>query len=194
LLSDYLLVGLGNPGKEYETTRHNFGFLAATHYAKSCGIKFVRSAKYQGLIGSGVIDGMKTYILLPLTYMNVSGVAVRAVVKDKEISLSNTLVLCDDFNLAFGDIRIRLKGSAGGHNGLASIIKELQSDDIPRLRLGIGAPRDKSETTDFVLSEFKGHEKKKLDEIVSRAVDCSKVFFKSGIKEAMDRFNKRGVI
>ncbi|MCX5681821.1 MAG: aminoacyl-tRNA hydrolase [Candidatus Omnitrophica bacterium] len=145
MLSDYLLVGLGNPDKEYETTRHNFGFLVAAYFAKCCGIKFIQSAKYRSLIGTGVVDGAKIHVVLPLTYMNVSGSAVKAVVKDKEIALSNVLVVCDDLNLEFGDIRIRSKGSAGGHNGLASIIKELQSEEFSRLRLGIGSPNNKGE-------------------------------------------------
>lgn len=188
-MNDHLLVGLGNPGKEYEATRHNFGFLAAMHFAQRCGIKLVKSAKYRGLVGSGSVGDHKVYVLLPMTFMNNSGLAVKAFVKDKNIDLGNILVLCDDLNLAFGDIRIRSQGSAGGHNGLTSVISELHSNEIPRLRLGIGAPSDKGETVDFVLSGFKGHERKKLEGIVSRAADCSEIFFTSGISKAMDRFN-----
>lgn len=189
MLNDYLLVGLGNPGKEYEATRHNFGFLAAMHFAQRCGIKLVKSVKYRAFIGSGSVGDHKVYVLLPTTFMNNSGLAVKAFIKDKNIDLGNILVLCDDFNLAFGDIRIRPQGSAGGHNGLTSVIKELHSSAVPRLRLGIGSVSDKGETVDFVLSGFKGHERKKLDEIVSRAADCSEVFFTLGINKAMDRFN-----
>lgn len=191
MASDYLLVGLGNPGKEYALTRHNFGFLAVSHFADHCQIEFIKSAKYHGMIGSTTVEGKKIYLLLPLTYMNVSGVAVKAMANDKHIVLANILVVCDDFNLNFGDLRIRPKGSAGGHNGLTSIIDALGSSDVPRLRLGIGAPREKSQITNFVLSEFKVSEKKRLQEIVSEAADCCHVFLRSGINQAMMRFNKR---
>lgn len=190
-MSDYLLVGLGNPGKEYETTRHNFGFLAATHFAQRHGIKLVRSAKYRSLIGDGVVEGLRVYVLLPMTFMNLSGTAVRDFLKYKEIVLSSTLVLCDDFHLAFGDIRIRPKGSAGGHNGLSSVIKECHSDEIPRLRLGVGAPQDKDKVVDYVLSPFKGSEKKQIEDVAARAADCCEIFFTSGINKAMDGFNKK---
>lgn len=189
LVSDYLLVGLGNPGKEYEATRHNFGFLVATHFAKRFDIDLVRSAKYRGIIGSGLVGEVRVHILMPLTYMNLSGSAVKAFVKDKNILVNNLLVLCDDFHLDFGDLRIRPEGSAGGHNGLASVISELHSDHVPRLRLGIGAPSDPGEITDFVLSRFKSQEKKQLVEIIDRASDCCEVFLTSGMNKARDLFN-----
>jgi PTH1 family peptidyl-tRNA hydrolase len=190
-LSDYLLVGLGNPGKEYVATRHNFGFLAASYFAQLCQVEFVKSVKYRSLIGSGTVDGKKIHIVLPLTYMNASGAAVKAVVSDKGIDLDNALIVCDDFHLPFGDIRIRPKGSDGGHNGLASILETLQTQDVPRLRLGIGAPGKNSTVTDFVLSGFKAYEKKQLDEIIARAADCCRSFFTLGINATTVCFNKR---
>jgi PTH1 family peptidyl-tRNA hydrolase len=190
-VSDYLLVGLGNPGKEYISTRHNFGFLVVSHFADLYQIKFVKSVKYHGMIGAGSVEGKKVHLLLPLTYMNVSGLAVNAFAKDKEICPENILVVCDDLNLDFGELRIRPKGSAGGHNGLSSVLAHLNSHEIPRLRLGIGAPKDKDKTKDFVLSVFKVSEKKRLQEIVSEAVDCCHLFLMSGISQAMTRFNKR---
>lgn len=191
MVNDYLLIGLGNPGKEYALTRHNFGFLVVSHFADLYQFEFVKSAKYHGMIGSGTVEGKKVYLLLPLTYMNVSGVAVKAIVKDKDIPLSHVLVVCDDFHLSFGEIRIRPQGSSGGHNGLASVIEHLGSNDIARLRLGIGAPREKDGTVDFVLSGFKAGEKKKLQTIIGESVDCCHVFLKEGISQAMTRFNKR---
>ena len=172
-------------------TRHNFGFLAVSHFADLYQIEFVKSAKYHGLVGSGTVEGKKVYLLLPLTYMNVSGVAVCAMVKDKGIPLANVLVLCDDFHLDFGEIRIRPQGSSGGHNGLTSVFEHLGSKEIARLRLGIGAPQEKSQVTDFVLSGFKAGERKRLPEVVAEAADCCHVFLKEGISQAMTRFNKR---
>jgi PTH1 family peptidyl-tRNA hydrolase len=191
LVNDYLLVGLGNPGKEYATTRHNLGFLAVSHFAGLYQIEFVKSAKYHGMIGSGMVEGKKVFLLLPLTFMNVSGVAVSAMVKDKDIPLVNVLVLCDDFHLDFGEIRIRPQGSSGGHNGLTSVMEHLGSKEIARLRLGIGAPREKGETVDFVLSGFKAGEKKRLQGMITEAATCCQVFLKEGVSQAMTRFNKR---
>ncbi|MFA6378716.1 MAG: aminoacyl-tRNA hydrolase [Candidatus Omnitrophota bacterium] len=191
MVNDYLLVGLGNPGKEYAATRHNFGFLVVSHFADLYQIKFVKSAKYHGMIGCGTIEGKRVHLLLPLTYMNASGVAVKAFVQAQEIALGHVLVLCDDFHLDFGEIRIRPQGSSGGHNGLTSVVQEIGSEDVARLRLGIGAPREKSQTIDFVLSDFRINEKKRLQEIISEATDCCNVFLMSGISQAMTRFNKR---
>lgn len=185
------MVGLGNPGKEYTWTRHNFGFLAVSHFAHCHQAEFIKSAKHHGLIACLTAQGRKTHLLLPTTYMNVSGVAVKAIVEDKKIDLSNVLVVCDDLNLDFGELRIRPKGSAGGHNGLVSIIDALQSNEFARLRLGIGTPKTKNQTTDFVLSEFKINEKKRVQDIIGEATDCCNVFLESGIGQAMMRFNKR---
>ncbi len=190
-MRDYLLVGLGNPGKEYTWTRHNAGFLIARHFADLFHMDFVRSSKYHGLVAQGVVDGKKVHLLLPMTYMNASGVAVKAFVAEKRIAHENMLIVCDDFQLAFGELRFRAKGSAGGHNGLASVIDQLKTSEIPRLRLGIGSPKSKDQITDFVLSEFKASEKKHLTEIIDRAASGCRSFLVSGISHTMAEFNKK---
>lgn len=191
MLRDHLIVGLGNPGKEYATTRHNAGFLVAQRIADLFHMEFIRSGKYHGLLAQGMIEEEKVYLLLPTTYMNVSGVAVKAFVAEKKIALENVLVICDDFQLPFGELRFRPKGSAGGHNGLASVIEQLQTQDVPRLRLGIGSPKSKDQVTDFVLSEFKTSEKKQLVEIIDRAASGCRSFLVSGISHTMAEFNKK---
>ncbi|MDD3374573.1 MAG: aminoacyl-tRNA hydrolase [Candidatus Omnitrophica bacterium] len=187
----YLIIGLGNPGKEYQFTRHNFGFLVVSELAEKYKIKFIRSSKYQGFLGHGNIEGKDVFLLLPQTYMNCSGVSVRKVVEDKEIAQQNLLVAYDDFHIDFGSLRIRNKGSAGGHNGLQSIIDKLMTQEFSRLRLGVGSPNGKKSATDFVLSDFSAREKKQLDEQIQKAVSCFLVFLKEGISQAMAIFNKR---
>ncbi|HOD11823.1 MAG TPA: aminoacyl-tRNA hydrolase [Candidatus Omnitrophota bacterium] len=191
MLRDYLLVGLGNPGKEYTWTRHNAGFLIARHFADLFHMDFVRSSKYHGLLAQGVVDEKKVYLLLPTTYMNVSGVAVKAFVTEKKIAHENILIVCDDFQLAFGELRFRAKGSAGGHNGLSSVVEQLGTSEISRLRLGIGSPKSKDQVTDFVLSEFKASEKKQLIKIIDRAANGCRSFLVSGISHTMAEFNKK---
>lgn len=190
-MDDYLVVGLGNPGKEYTWTRHNVGFLIAQRFADLFHMEFVRSSKYHGLLAHGVVDGKKVHLLLPTTYMNVSGVAVKAFVAEKKVLSENVLIVCDDFQLTFGELRFRSKGSAGGHNGLASVLESLETQDIPRLRLGIGSPKTKDQITDFVLSEFKASEKKQLADIMDRAADGCRSFLTSGISHTMAEFNKK---
>ncbi len=187
----YLIVGLGNPGTEYGWTRHNFGFLVVSKLAEQNNIKFVRSSKYQGFIGRGTIGGKDVSLLLPQTYMNCSGVSVRKIIGDKKFVLLKVLIVCDDFHVDFGSLRIRKKGSAGGHNGLVSIIDQLGTQDFARLRVGIGTPKGKKQTTDFVLSNFSARERKQLELYIQNAVDCCSAFLAAGINQAMATFNKR---
>jgi len=191
LAEKYLIVGLGNPGKEYQLTRHNFGFLVVSKLAEEHSIKLIRSAKYQGFLGHGKIADKDVFLLLPQTYMNCSGVSIRSVLKDKEIAHLNILVVYDDFHIDFGSMRIRKHGSAGGHNGLISIIEKLMTQEFARLRLGIGSSKNKKTTTDFVLSKFSTYEQKQLNEHIQKAVDCCVVFLEKGIDQAMAIFNKR---
>ena len=187
----YLIVGLGNPGKEYQCTRHNFGFLVVSKLAEQYKIKFVRSSKYQGFLGHGNIENEDVFLLLPQTYMNCSGVSVRSIVSDKKIAHQDILVVYDDFHIDFGSLRIRNKGSAGGHNGLISVIEKLMTQEFSRLRLGVGTSKGKKSATDFVLSNFSERERKQLDKQIQEAVDCCAVFLKEGISQAMAIFNKR---
>ena len=186
-----LIVGLGNPGKQYEWTRHNVGFLVVQHFAQKQLWKFSSDSRIKGLIAEGDIDENKVYLLLPQTYVNQSGVAVRPAVSEKNISPENILVVNDDFSLDFGQVRLRSKGSDGGHNGLVSIIEHLKTNQFARLRLGIGELIDKKQAVDFVLGEFTKKEKKELDILIELATECCLCWVKEGVVKAMDQFNKR---
>lgn len=186
-----LIVGLGNPGREYEWTRHNLGFLVLTYLAKEYHFKFSKSPTIQGMIADGQIHSHEVMLLMPLTYVNHSGVAVQQASEQKEISLKNILVVCDDFNVGFGQMRLRSQGSDGGHNGLASIIEQLKTKNFARLRLGIGPPARKEEAVDFVLGEFNQKEKEALGRFTQKAADCCEVWLTEGMVKAMSQFNKR---
>lgn len=190
-LSSRLIVGLGNPGRDYEYTRHNFGFLAVTQLAKESGLKFSKSTALKSFVAEGVIEGCKTHLLLPQTYMNNSGVAVKEAVRRKNTGIENILVVCDDLNLDFGQLRLRPNGSDGGNNGLTSVIACLASQEFARLRLGIGRPQTKEETVDFVLSPFNKEEKKELPGLLEEAVRCCILWLSEGTAKAMNQFNKR---
>ena len=186
-----LVVGLGNPDKKYRFTRHNWGFLVVEELAAMHGVKFRQDASVNGLTAKFEEDADTCYLLLPLTYMNLSGHSVIAFVKKRNIALSNILVVCDDLDLPFGQIRLRAKGSAGGHNGLKSIIASLATIEFARLRGGIGRPQERKETVGFVLDQFNGQEKKGLEDQLKTAVGCCQVWIKQGVNEAMSQFNKR---
>lgn len=186
-----LIVGLGNPGREYEWTRHNCGFLVLIHLAKEHRLKFSKSPTIQGLVAEGQIHNHDVMLLMPLTYMNHSGAALRHAIEQKGISSEDILVVCDDFHVDFGHLRLRPQGSDGGHNGLASIIEELMTKNFVRLRLGIGAPARKEEAVDFVLGEFNQKEKEALQEFVQQAAQCCIVWLSEGTAKAMEQFNKR---
>jgi peptidyl-tRNA hydrolase, PTH1 family len=182
----YLITGLGNPGTKYSNTRHNIGFMIIDALAKRHRFVFRRETKYDESVGS--IAGQKVVVIKPQTFMNLSGQAfVRALFKYK-ISLESSLTICDDINLPFGTIRIRSCGSHGGQNGLRSIIEQLNSQEFPRMRIGIGD--DFNNAADYVLSKFKSEEKKVLPEIIECAVDAIDHFVSNGIELTMSRFNK----
>ena len=186
-----LIVGLGNPGKDYEYTRHNFGFLVVARLAEQYKLKVSSSSLCKGLTAGGMIQDKTCCLLFPLTYMNNSGIAVRDVVAKKEISLSNILVVVDDFSLDFGQLRLRPSGSDGGHNGLDSVIAQLNSKDFSRLRLGIGPVPNKKDAVDFVLQEFTSAEKKKLDDFIQEAVDCCVAWITGNSDQVMSQFNRK---
>ncbi len=186
--SPYVICGLGNPGKEYLFTRHNLGFLVLDSLAKDFNEKFENYQFYESAIIS--FENKKVYLLKPLTYMNYSGVGVKEFLKNIFYDLNKFLCVLDDINLPFGKIRIREKGSDGGHRGLASIIYYLETNEFPRLRIGIGKPIGMT-ATDYVLSEFNNEEKEKLPEIIEIAKKAIIVFIREGIKSAMNKFNKK---
>jgi len=187
----FLIVGLGNPGKEYALTRHNVGFLVAQRLAEKHGWKLSSDPHVNGLVAQGPLEGRKVVILLPLTFMNNSGVAVSAAVRRQEVLVENIFVVVDDFTLDLGDLRVRRQGSDGGHNGLKSLIAHLGTKDFARLRIGVGPQPDQDEAIDFVLGEFKLQEKKQLPDIISRGCMCCEVWLSEGINKAMSQFNKR---
>ena len=186
-----LIVGLGNPGKEYTYTRHNLGFFVLRHIAEQEDLTFKEKLGNDGLIAYQEINGKETILLLPLTYVNNSGIAVKKALAEYKIELSNLLVVCDDVSLDFGQLRLRPDGGDGGHNGLTSIIGNLKSKSFARLRLGVGTSAKKEDMVNFVLGEFSKEEKKELQDFVGKAADCCLVWLKEGIRAAMNQFNRR---
>ena len=165
-----LVVGLGNPGKKYDFTRHNLGFLVVESLARRYRLKFKAVSKIQGLLAEGTIEDFTVHLLLPQTFVNHSGIAVKATLSSQNLGLRQLLVVVDDTNLDFKVLRFRPDGSDGGHNGLKSIIEHLQTKEFARLRLGVGKPSHES-LTEFVLGVFKAQEKKELPEFVEQATD-----------------------
>ena len=186
-----LIVGLGNPGKDYSFTRHNLGFLVVEALAERYKLKILPSSLCKGLAAEGMIEGKECSLLFPLTFMNNSGIAVKDVVQKEEIPLNNILVVVDDFSLDFGQLRLRANGSDGGHNGLSSIIQHLNSGDFARLRLGVGPVPNKKEAVDFVLREFNPTERKKLDDFITEAVDCCVAWLTGNSGQVMSQFNRK---
>ena len=160
-----LIVGLGNPGKEYEKTRHNTGFMILDQFAKDMGMKF--STKMNGMYAKGKIDGESFILLKPLSYMNLSGIVVKQYVDYYKVKPSDILVIHDDLDLELGKVRIRSKGSSGGHNGIKNIIVHLNSEEFKRIRVGIGKDENIS-TIDYVLGKFNDEALKVLEENYDR--------------------------
>ena len=185
----WLIVGLGNPGKEYERTRHNTGFRAIDILAGKLGCK-IDKAKFQGLYGQAAYSGAKLFLLKPQTYMNLSGRSVVQLSAYYGIPPQRIIVLFDDISLAPGRLRIRGDGSAGGHNGIKSIIAELGSQDFPRVKIGVGAkPNPEFDLADWVLSSFSAKEEKDLTFALENAADAALVIVEKGVSEAANKFN-----
>ena len=185
----WLIVGLGNPGREYEKTRHNCGFRAIDLLGEKLNIKIDR-LKFQGLYGQGSYNGQKVYLLKPQTYMNLSGRSVLALSAYFNIPPQQIIVLFDDISLPPGRLRIRPDGSAGGHNGIKSLIAELGSQDFPRVKIGVGAkPHPDFDLADWVLSAFTAQEEKALQPALERAADAALAIIDHGVPEAANRFN-----
>jgi len=189
-----LIVGIGNPGKEYVFTRHNLGFLVLERLAERLKAKFQLSSLTKGFTAKAKHNGAHVELLMPTTFVNNSGVAVRQYLKKNDLPPENILVVTDELNIAFPQIRIKAKGSDGGHNGLASIIYHLESQNFSRLRMGIGpAPRSKDAHVDYVLGRFTKAEEKQLDEFIDEAVECSFIWLNDGVAQAMDQFNRKTI-
>ena len=185
----WLIVGLGNPGKEYERSRHNCGFRALDILAKELGCSVDRG-KFQGLYGQTVYHGKKLYLLKPLTYMNLSGRSVLQLSAYFSIPPQRIIVLFDDISLEPGRLRVRANGSAGGHNGIKSIIQELGSQDFPRVKIGVGdKPHPDYDLADWVLSSFSAQEEKALSVSLPNAAQAALAIIDHGVPEAANRFN-----
>ncbi len=185
-----LVAGLGNPGSKYINTRHNIGFRVVERLAEQCNAsirkRFFANAKECRLTAFG----RKILLIQPLTFMNISGVAVSAYLKRLKLARSDMLVICDDVNLSLGKIRIRPNGSAGGHNGLLSIIERLSTTDFPRLRVGIGSEIRITDLSEYVLSDFEPNELTDVEESIVQAAAACECWLKNGIDAAMNRYNK----
>ena len=186
---NWLIVGLGNPGKEYERTRHNAGFRAIDVLADSLGCK-IDKGKFQGLYGQCNYNGIKLYLLHPLTYMNLSGRSVLQLSAYFNIPPQRIIVLFDDISLPPGRLRVRADGSAGGHNGIKSIIQEVGSQVFPRVKIGVGAkPHPEMDLADWVLSTFSAQEEKALAVSLKNAADAALCIIDKGVPEAANRYN-----
>ncbi len=181
-----LIVGLGNPGKKYEHTRHNMGFDVIDCFSDLAKIDIDKEA-FKGMVGRGRVFDEDVYLLKPLTYMNLSGESVREIVSYFKIPLEDIIVIYDDMALEPGKIRLRLSGSSGGHKGMQNIIDNLSSQDIKRIRIGIGEPT--FDTIDYVLSKPLKDERPLIDEAINNAVEALKVIIKNGFDSAMNKFN-----
>lgn len=185
----HLIVGLGNPGDQYQENRHNMGFMVVDALAERWGIEMKRKRK-NALTGEGSFLGNAVVLAKPQTFMNNSGLSVGPLSRLYEIEPENLLVIYDDLDLAFGRIRLRASGSAGGHHGMESVIKKMSTNEFPRLRVGIGRPKQMSEEViDFVLTGFHGNDKKKLKTVLEQATNAVEVYLQFGIEIAMTRFN-----
>ncbi len=187
------IVGLGNPGFRYRSTRHNAGFMAAEMLARRSGIR-LRERLFSSLCGKGNVGGERVLVAEPLTYMNRSGKAVRVIVEKNLMDLRDLLVISDDKDIELGRIKLKAKGSAGSHNGLISIIKELGTEEFSRLKIGIGAQLDGILLRDHVLASFKRSERKLLDRVLEQACLCAEAWIREGPEAAMNRFNSVSAI
>ena len=184
----WLLVCLGNPGKEYANTRHNIGFLAADALEKRTGVKF-NKLKYRALTGEVTLGGQRVLVVKPQTYMNLSGEAVKLAGGFYKIPPERILVLYDDVSLPLGKLRIRASGSAGGHNGIKNIIAHLGTDAFPRIKVGVGAPAQPDGMVDWVIGSFTASERKVVDAAIDKALDAAECLIAHGVSEAQNRYN-----
>lgn len=188
----FLIVGLGNPGPQYEATRHNVGFMALEAFSRHAGIAGKKEARFNAIVGTGRHGRHSLILVQPLTFMNASGDAVAALLRYYEVEPARMLVVYDDVALPFGRIRLRPGGSDAGQKGMRSIIARLDgSGDFPRLRIGIGSPPAKMAMQNYVLSRFDEEERQNLPEIIATATEAMDVWLDEGIEAAMTRYNGR---
>ena len=184
----YYIVGLGNPGLQYENTRHNVGFMTIDYLANKYDID-VRKSKFKSLYGQGEISGHKVMLIKPQTYMNNSGEAVRELRNFYKFDIDKLIVIYDDIDIDFGTIRIRKKGSAGSHNGMKSIIYQIQDDQFPRIKVSIGKKPEKWDLANFVLSGFSKEEAEILEDEIRIAAEAIEIILKDDVDKAMNKCN-----
>jgi PTH1 family peptidyl-tRNA hydrolase len=186
---EWLLVCLGNPGKQYENTRHNIGFMAADLLSEREGVK-LNKLRYRALTGEMTLGGARVLVIKPQTYMNLSGEAVKLAGGFYKVPPERVLVISDDVSLPLGKLRIRASGSAGGHNGLKNIISHLGTDAFPRIKVGVGAPaHPEHEMVDWVIGNFSGEEKKVVRQALEKVIEAVECVVEKGVGEAQNRYN-----
>lgn len=185
----YIVAGLGNPTSQYKGTRHNVGFEVIDRIAAKYDI-CVDTKKFKGLVGTGMIAGEKAVLVKPMTFMNLSGECIQEVMNFYKTEIDHLIVVYDDINLPPGQLRVRGKGSAGGHNGMKNIILHCNSQDFPRVRVGIGEKNPRQDLADYVLGHFQGEDKLRMEEAFEDAAEAVLVLIRDGLNEAMNRFNR----
>ena len=186
----YMIAGLGNPGKEYNNTRHNIGFAFIDALAQEYDIN-VMDVKLKALTGKGMIGGQKVLLVKPLTFMNLSGESVRAAADFYKVDPEDILVIYDDISLEPGQLRLRGKGSAGGHNGIKNIIAHLGTQEFPRIKVGVGDKPKGMDLADYVLGHFSKEDQAKMDEAFKDAADAAEMILDKGMDAAMNHYNMK---
>ena len=183
-----VIAGLGNPGDKYSNSKHNIGFITIDQLAERHGIR-ISKLKHKALVGEGLIAGKKVMLVKPQTYMNESGRSVRDIVNYYDVEMENLYVIYDDVDLSIGSLRIRKQGSAGSHNGMKNIIYQLENDEFPRFRIGIGADLGRIPLRDYVLTGFEKEDLDDMREAVLRCVDAVETALSDGLEAAMLKYN-----
>ena len=186
----YLIVGLGNPGKKYSGTRHNVGYMVIDRLSRRWGVD-VDKQKFDGLVGSARLGGEQVTLLKPETFMNRSGFSVRAAMDFYKLEPKDLVIVYDDMALPVGQLRLRQQGSAGGHNGLADILSHAGTEQVGRIRVGIGSPPPMIGAVDHVLGQFRSDERTNIETAIDQAADAVEVILNDGWSRAMERFNRQ---
>lgn len=185
-----LIIGLGNPGAEYSSTRHNIGFLVLEKFARANSIKFRINRRFNAFTGEGIIGRERVFLAMPQTFMNLSGNSARPILSWLKIEPGAMFVVMDDMALPFGAIRIRPKGSGGGHKGLNSIIDSISTQEFPRMRIGILGRKNIKDLSGYVLNNFTKAEREALPDILDNAIQACGLWIEKGVNTAMNKFNK----
>ena len=185
-----LVAGLGNPGEEYTATPHNMGFLVVDRLAARHGIRMTRK-ECQALVGQGNIGGKTVLLAKPQTFMNLSGIAVKPLLEKNEVPVSDLILVYDELDLPWGSLRVKPRGSAAGHNGIKDVIARLETQEFPRIRLGVHPNHPLPSGKDYLLSRFTRQQNESLDEFVDLAADATESIITEGVEKSMAKFNRR---